>query len=172
MDHRRRSGTDTADPTRQSANDRRENDDGDRLVRPSRRSVVAAAQVVGEDVAAVLVVMAVGAEVLPIAAIGWIVVMIAVAMMDGQQMQGAGIELARALGADPSMQRQRALAIALGALRGLRPRGAHERAGIDGGAGSARLRRAERARHLPLTVRPARRRATRIVAAQRAAPAK
>jgi hypothetical protein len=85
-------------------------------------SVVTAAQVIGQLLAAVFVLVAVHAEVLPVAAIGWIVVMVAVAVVDGQQMERVGLELARALGADPAVNLERALAVALGALDRLRPR--------------------------------------------------
>ncbi len=81
------------------------------------RSVIAAAEIVGQETAAVLVLVAVDAEVLPVAAVGRIVVMIAVAVMDGQQVQRVRLELAGALRADPSMQGERAFAIALARAR-------------------------------------------------------
>ena len=57
------------------------------------------------------VVVAVDAEVLPVAAIGRVVVMVAVFVVHGEQVQGIEFELARTLGTDPPMLLQRALAI-------------------------------------------------------------
>ena len=69
-----------------------------------------------------LVLVAVDAEVLPVAAVRGIVVVVAVLVVDGQQVEGRAVELARAPGADPPMQREGALAVALlpGAGLGIR----------------------------------------------------
>src|SRR5262249_19848533 len=75
--------------------------------------VVPPREVLGEHAAAVLVVVAVDAEVLPVAAVGRVVVMVTVAVVDGEQVQVRALELARALGADPAVQGERALAITL-----------------------------------------------------------
>src|SRR5262249_15959376 len=73
-------------------------------------------QVVSQDLAAVFVVVAVRAQVLPVAAVGGIVGVIPVLVMDGEQMQRLGFELARALRTDPAVNGERPLAIAGGAL--------------------------------------------------------
>jgi hypothetical protein len=51
----------------------------------------------------VLIIVAIGAEVFPVAAIGWIIVVVTVAVMHGQEMEIGLIELAGAFGADPSV---------------------------------------------------------------------
>jgi len=58
----------------------------------------------------VLVPVAVDAEVLPVAAVGRVVVAVAVLSVDGQQVEIRAVELARALGADPAVERARARA--------------------------------------------------------------
>jgi hypothetical protein len=68
-------------------------------------------QIVSEQAAAVLVVMAVDAEIFPVAAVGGIVVVVAVFVVYGQQVQIVRLELAAALGADPAMQFQGAFPI-------------------------------------------------------------
>ena len=95
--------------------------------------LVAPAQVVGQDLAAVLVLVAVDAEVLPVAAIGRVVAVIAVLVMDGEQVQVRRVEFARALRTDPAMQRQRALAISAGALAAVSRASSHQRRGVDPG---------------------------------------
>src|SRR6266567_1541148 len=72
---------------------------------------VAVVQVVGQDGAAVLVVVAVGAEVLPVAPVGRIVVVVAVPVVDGEELEVVLIELPAALGADPAMELERALPV-------------------------------------------------------------
>ena len=51
--------------------------------------------------------MTMGAEVLPVRAIGRVVVMIAVLVMDSQQVEAGRIKLAAAFGADRAMDLQR-----------------------------------------------------------------
>ena len=70
-------------------------------------------EVISQEAAAVLVFMAVDAEILPVATIRGIVAGIAVFVMDGQQFQIRAIELASAFGAYPAMDRQGARAIVL-----------------------------------------------------------
>src|ERR1043166_3908570 len=84
------------------------------------------AEVIGQDAAAMLVLVAVRAEVLPIAAVGRIVVVVAVFVVHREQMQVGLIELARALCANPSVDLQRPGAIALQAGLGHRARLAYE----------------------------------------------
>ena len=84
-----------------------------RLFHRFSAAVALDAQIVGENAATVFVFMAVDAEVLPIRAVGRVVVVIAVSMMDGQQMQSVGFELAGAFGADPAVDGERALAVGL-----------------------------------------------------------
>src|SRR5690348_16849364 len=83
---------------------------------PSAPRAAAGRQIVGEEVAAVLVVVAVRAQVLPVRAVGWIVVVVAVPVVDGQQVEVRGVELARALRADPPVQLERARAVVAPAL--------------------------------------------------------
>src|SRR5262249_59905619 len=102
----------------------------------------------------VLVVVAVDAEVLPVAAVGRVVVVVAVLVVHGEEVQVGALELARTLGADPAVEGERALAIALLArARGIR-RLADQ--GVDvGGRSLARpSRRTEAAsRHRPMRAR-------------------
>ena len=58
-----------------------------------------------------LVVVAVAAQVFPIAAVGRVIVVVAVLMVDRQLVQGGVIELAAALGADRAMDLQRFCAV-------------------------------------------------------------
>ena len=60
-----------------------------------------------------LVLMAVDAKVLPVAAVRGVVVVVAVLVVDGQQMEVRAVELARTLRADPAVELERALAVAL-----------------------------------------------------------
>ena len=92
-------------------------------------------QILGQQVAAVLRLVAVDAQILPVAAVGRIVPVIAVLVVDGEQMERGAIELARALGADPAVQDERALAIAEAPLAHLGHRPA------IGGVGVRRLGR-------------------------------
>jgi len=66
----------------------------------------------------VLVVVAVHAQQFPVAAIGWVVVMIMVAVVDGQFPHVEAGELAAAAPADPRVDLQRAFPVALLALLG------------------------------------------------------
>src|SRR5688572_14924236 len=80
------------------------------------------AKVVAEEALRVLGLVALGAEVLPVAAVGRVVVVIPVLVMDGQQVEVLLVELARAAGADPAVDRERPCAVILrprpgGALR-------------------------------------------------------
>jgi len=50
------------------------------------------------------VVMTMITDILPVGAIGRVIVMIAIFVMNGQLMQIGRVELAGALGADPTMQ--------------------------------------------------------------------
>jgi hypothetical protein len=63
-------------------------------------------QVVGKDGPAMFVVMTVHTEVLPVAAVGRVVMVIAVAVVNGEKLKIVLFELPAALGADPAMQFQ------------------------------------------------------------------
>lgn len=65
-----------------------------------------ALQVLPQHAAAVFVIVAPDAEVLPVAPVGGIVVMIPVPMVHREEVQIGEIELAAALGADPPMYLQ------------------------------------------------------------------
>src|SRR5262245_9310065 len=78
-----------------------------------RGGSVLAGQVVAEEARRVLGVVAVDAEVLPVAAVGGVVVVVAVLVVDGEQVEVRGLEVASALGAHPAVQLERALAVAL-----------------------------------------------------------
>jgi len=65
----------------------------------------------------VLGLVAVGAQQFPIAAIGGIVVVIAVPMVDFEQLQVSTRELPRAPAADPRIELERLLPVTLLALR-------------------------------------------------------
>lgn len=58
-----------------------------------------------------LVVMAVNAEVLPVAPVGGVVVMVAVPVVDGEEVKVVLVELPAALGADPAMELERAFPV-------------------------------------------------------------
>ena len=60
------------------------------------------------------VVVAIGTEVLPVAAVGRIVGVVAVLVVDGQQVEVVLLELAAALGADPAVQLERAGTVVIG----------------------------------------------------------
>src|SRR5690606_30770279 len=66
----------------------------------------------------VLVVMAVHAQQLPVAAVGRVVVVVVVAVVDRQFLHVGAGELARAAAADPRVHLQRPLAVAFLALGG------------------------------------------------------
>jgi len=68
------------------------------------------------------VVVAIDAQQLPVAAVGWIVIVIVVAMMHGELTDVAAIEFAAAAPADPRVQFQRLFAIALLARVRVTPR--------------------------------------------------
>ena len=91
-------------------------------VAPRRRSRVPPARPRRFELPLVLVVVAVEAQQLPVAAVRRIVVVIVVAVMHGQLAQVRARELARAAAADPRIDLQRLLAIALLALLGCAPR--------------------------------------------------
>ena len=57
------------------------------------------------------VVMTVQAQQFPVAAIGWVVVVVVVAVMDGQLVQVAAVEFARATTTDPGIELQGLLSI-------------------------------------------------------------
>ncbi|GIT49218.1 MAG: hypothetical protein Ct9H300mP14_11460 [Gammaproteobacteria bacterium] len=65
------------------------------------------------DQTCMLIIMAVNAQIFPIAAMGWIVVVIMILVMYGQFMKVLLIELAPAAAADPWMDLERLGAIAL-----------------------------------------------------------
>src|SRR5262249_40437123 len=73
------------------------------------RATVAAGQVVAEQALRVLGLVAIGAEILPVAAVRRVVIVVAVLVVDGQEVQVRRLELARAASADPAVQRQRSL---------------------------------------------------------------
>jgi hypothetical protein len=64
----------------------------------------------------VLVVVAVEAQELPVAAVGRVVVVVVVLVMDRQLVQSGTAELSRATRADPRIELQRLLAVGLLAL--------------------------------------------------------
>jgi len=72
--------------------------------------------------ARVLVLVAVDAQQLPVAAVGRVVVVVAVAVMHGQLLHVGARELARAAAADPRIQLQRPLAVRSLALLAGAPR--------------------------------------------------
>src|SRR5258705_4532882 len=84
----------------------------------SRRLLVPA-QVVAEHSLGVLGLVAIRAQVLPVAAVGRVVVVVAVLVVDGEQVKVRQVELSGAACADPSMQRKRARAIVESAAAGL-----------------------------------------------------
>jgi hypothetical protein len=61
-------------------------------------------QVIPEETTAVLVVVTIDTEVLPVASVAGVVVVVAIPMMHRQQMEIRLVKLARALGTDPAMQ--------------------------------------------------------------------
>lgn len=63
-----------------------------------------------------LIVMTVGAEVFPIAAVRRVVVVVAIFMVHGQEMQVGEVELAAALGANPPVELQGTLPIIIHCL--------------------------------------------------------
>lgn len=87
------------------------------------------AQIVRQNSAAVFVFVTVDAEIFPIGAVGWIVVVVAVAMVNSQQVQGIGLELAGAFGADPTVKSERTFAIPVGAGQGESASLLHDAAG-------------------------------------------
>jgi len=80
----------------------------------------------------VLRLVAVDAEILPVAAVRWIVLVMAVLVVHGEQVQAGRVKLPRTLGSDPAVEGERALAVpfAPGSGRGLRL--PHERVDVDG----------------------------------------
>src|SRR5690242_8072237 len=68
------------------------------------------------DEALMLVLMAISAQQLPVAAVGRIVVVVVIAMMHLQQLQVRMRELTRTTAADPRIDLERSISIALGAL--------------------------------------------------------
>src|SRR5262249_60374677 len=101
--------------------------------------------------------MAVDAQVLPVAAVRRVVVVIAILVVDGEQVQLLALELAGALGADPAVQGERTLAIALlSRARGLR-RLADQRVDVGRRSLARPSRRTEAARrHAGIIARGAR----------------
>lgn len=79
--------------------------------------------------------VAVGAEQLPVAAVGRVVVVIAVFVMHFQELEIGVREGARAAAADPRVDFQRAFAIARGALVSVTTRVADELVEFVGGRG-------------------------------------
>src|SRR5207302_2181254 len=77
------------------------------------------AEIVAEKPFGVLGLVALGAEVLPIAPVRRVVVVIAVLVVDGEQVQVLLVELARAARADPTVHCQRARAVVQPAPAGL-----------------------------------------------------
>jgi hypothetical protein len=64
-------------------------------------------EVVTQKPTTMLIIMTMIADILPIGAIGRIIIMIAILMMYGQLMQIGRVELTGALGTDPAMQLER-----------------------------------------------------------------
>jgi hypothetical protein len=71
-------------------------------------------QVIGEEGPAMLVIMAVGTEVFPVAAILGIIEMVAVPVVDSKKVQILLGKLAAAFGADPPVKLQRTLPVVSG----------------------------------------------------------
>jgi hypothetical protein len=63
-------------------------------------------QVISKQALGVLGLVAIDAEVLPVAAVARIVVVVAVLVVDGQQVEVLLVELARAARADPAVKRE------------------------------------------------------------------
>ncbi len=61
-----------------------------------------------------LVVMAIDAEILPVAPIGRVVMVITIPMVDSEEVEGVEFELATALCTDPAMDFERALPVVVG----------------------------------------------------------
>jgi uncharacterized protein Smg (DUF494 family) len=61
-------------------------------------------QIIAEKRACVLVVVAVDAEVFPVAPVRWVVLMVAVFVVDGQEVEVVKLEFPAAFGADPAMK--------------------------------------------------------------------
>ena len=80
---------------------------------------VIAAAAGGFQLALMLIVVTVQAKQFPVAAIGWVVVVIVVPMMDRQLAQVGAGEFARAAAADPGIDLERLFAIALPARLGV-----------------------------------------------------
>ena len=76
--------------------------------------------------------------------------MVAVSMVDGKEMESVGLELARALGANPAVGCQRTLAIGL--TTGLRQTSGQvdEIGALSGGLGAAVFSRSKAPRHARL----------------------
>src|SRR5688500_945238 len=74
------------------------------------------------EVASVLVFVAIRAQQLPVAAVGRVVVVVVIPVMDFEQLDILASELARAAAANPGIHSQRQLAIALRALLARAPR--------------------------------------------------
>jgi hypothetical protein len=70
-------------------------------------------QIIPEESPAVGILMAVNAEVLPVVAVRWVVVVITILMMNRQQLTVGGIEFPAAAGADQTMQAERSLPVSL-----------------------------------------------------------
>lgn len=75
-------------------------------------SLVIAAQVVGKHLTAVLRVVAIDAEVLPVATVGRVVVMIPIPVVYREKVKVRSFELARAAGTDPAMHCEGAFTVA------------------------------------------------------------
>jgi hypothetical protein len=61
-----------------------------------------------------LVIMTPGTEVFPVAAVRRIIIVITVAVVNGEKVEVGQVELLGTLGADPSVELQRALPVILG----------------------------------------------------------
>src|SRR5579862_3744978 len=102
-------------------------------------------EVVSQQLSAVLVLVAVDAEILPVAAVGRIVAVIAVFVMHGQQVEGTRVELSGAFRTDLAVQSEGAFAVAGGALAGLSAALADQRGRVDEWTPATRFRRSEAA---------------------------
>jgi hypothetical protein len=89
------------------------------------------AEIFSQHTAGVLVVVAVAAEILPVAAVWRVVVVVAVTVMHGQQVDAGAIELAAALGANRAVDLQRFCAVVAVAVH-LAPHPLYEGGGFCG----------------------------------------
>ena len=77
-----------------------------RDVKKGRRETLILAEILTQQAATVLIVVAMVADIFPVGTIGRVVMVVAVLVMDGEMVQVGSFKLAAALGADPAMNTQ------------------------------------------------------------------